>query len=102
MPSPLDTSESTDVIKSHSLLSPRLATPLRSVMDDPVFIAAACLIIGSPPALTLAQITSQKANGNPGFERLISKTIFVSYAILAAPTTILLVLSALLIAENDH
>lgn len=71
-------------------------------MDDPVFIAAACLIVGSPPALTLAQITSQKANGNPGFERLISKTIFVSYAILAAPTTILLVLSALLIAENDH
>ncbi|CAO1618001.1 unnamed protein product [Parajaminaea phylloscopi] len=73
-----------------------------NVMDDPVFIAAACLIIGSPPALTLAQITSQNAGGNKNLERLISRTIFVSYSVLAAPTTILLVLSALLIAENDH
>lgn len=46
-----------------------------NVMDDPVMIVSACLIIGSPPALTLAQITSQKANGNPQFERLISRTI---------------------------
>ncbi|CAO1616651.1 unnamed protein product [Sympodiomycopsis kandeliae] len=73
-----------------------------NVMDDPVMIVSACLIIGSPPALTLAQITSQKANGNPQFERLISKTIFAAYAFLAAPTTILLVLAALLIAEYDH
>ena len=93
-------------------------------MDDPVFITSAFLIIGSPPALTLAQITSQSANGNSGFERLISKTIckstftlsndssqshtlayhtptagpitVVSYAILAAPTTVLLVLASLL------
>jgi len=73
-----------------------------NVMDDPVFIASACLLIGSPPALTLAQITSQSASGNSGFERLISKTIFVSYAIMAAPTTIALVLVALLIAQYDH
>ncbi|KAK0531866.1 hypothetical protein OC842_003482 [Tilletia horrida] len=73
-----------------------------NVMDDPVFITSACLLIGSPPALTLAQITSQNASGNSGFERLISKTIFVSYAILAAPTTIALVLAALLIAQYDH
>lgn len=46
-----------------------------NVMDDPVMIVSACLIIGSPPALTLAQITSQKASGNPQFERLISRTI---------------------------
>lgn len=73
-----------------------------NVMDDPIFICCACLLVGSPPALTLAQITSQSAKGsNSSFERLISKTIFVSYAIMAAPTTILLVLAALLIAEND-
>lgn len=72
-----------------------------NVVDDPVFITSACLIVGSPPALTLAQITSQKATGNSGFERLISRTIFVSYAIFAAPTTIVLVLAALLIAQND-
>jgi hypothetical protein len=96
-------------------------------------------VIGSPPALTLAQITTVSAKGNSGFERLISRTIceyvsscaqllllpprlsvhllavciatdsraptqttVVSYVILAAPTTVLLVLGALLVAENDH
>ncbi|CAD7065802.1 unnamed protein product [Tilletia caries] len=77
------------------------AVATRCDMDDPVFITSACLLIGSPPALTLAQITSQSASGNNGFERLISKTIFVSYAIMAAPTTIGLVLAALLISQHD-
>lgn len=77
-----------------------------NVMDDPVFLASACLIVGSPPALTLAQITTQTAQkagrGDAGaVERLISRTIFVAYTILATPTTIVLVLVALLIAEND-
>lgn len=98
-------------ISSRMLVTPLLLIPPMwwyavmtryNVMDDPVFIAAACLIIGSPPALTLAQITSQNAGGNKSLERLISQTIFVSYSIFAAPTTIALVLSALLIAENDH
>ena len=99
-------------VGSRMVLTPLVLMPLlawyaiatrENVMDDPVFITCACLLVGSPPALTLAQITSQSAKGsNSSFERLISKTIFVSYAILAAPTTILLVLAALLIAENDH
>lgn len=99
-------------IGSRMLLTPILLLPLLAwyaiatrfnVVDDPVFICSACLLIGSPPALTLAQITSQNAKGSDGsFERLISKTIFVSYAIMATPTTIVLVLTALLIAENDH
>lgn len=97
-------------ISARMLLTPLILLPLvawyatataSNVMDDPVFVACACLIIGSPPALTLAQITSQSANGNPAFERLISKTIFTAYTFLAAPTTILLVLSALIITEND-
>ncbi|KAK0550087.1 hypothetical protein OC846_003796 [Tilletia horrida] len=98
-------------VASRMLLTPLILLPTTAwyaiatrynVMDDPVFITSACLLIGSPPALTLAQITSQNAAGNSGFERLISKTIFVSYAILAAPTTIALVLVALLIAQYDH
>jgi predicted permease len=98
-------------VGSRMILTPLILMPLLAyyaiytignVMDDPVFITSACLLVGSPPALTLAQITSQSAKGNnSSFERLISKTIFVSYAILAAPTTILLVLAALLIAEYD-
>ncbi|SPO23886.1 uncharacterized protein UTRI_03599_B [Ustilago trichophora] len=97
-------------ISSRMILTPLILLPFvawyamataSNVMDDPVFVACACLIIGSPPALTLAQITSQSAQGNPSFERLISKTIFTAYTFLAAPTTILLVLTALVITEND-
>ncbi|SJX63323.1 uncharacterized protein SRS1_14143 [Sporisorium reilianum f. sp. reilianum] len=97
-------------ISSRMILTPLILLPFvawyamataSNVMDDPVFVACACLIIGSPPALTLAQITSQSANGNPSFERLISKTIFTAYTFLAAPTTVLLVLTALVITEND-
>jgi predicted permease len=98
-------------IGSRMILTPLVLIPLLAwyalatsgdVMDDPVFVCTACLLIGSPPALTLAQITSQSAKGsNSSFEKLISKTIFVSYAILAAPTTIALVLSALLITQHD-
>lgn len=97
-------------ISSRMIVTPLILLPFvawyamatkSNVMDDPVFVACACLIIGSPPALTLAQITSQSANGNPSFERLISKTIFTAYTFLAAPTTILLVLTALVITEND-
>ena len=98
-------------ISSRMILTPLILLPFvawyamataSNVMDDPVFVACACLIIGSPPALTLAQITSQSAQGNPSFERLISKTIFTAYTFLAAPTTILLVLTALVITENDQ
>lgn len=97
-------------ISSRMILTPLILLPFvawyamataSNVMDDPVFVACACLIIGSPPALTLAQITSQSAQGNPSFERLISKTIFTAYTFLAAPTTVLLVLTALVITEND-
>lgn len=50
---------------------------------------AATLLISSPPALTLAQIT-QAASGD-AFERLISKTISWSYAVLTPPLTLLYV-----------
>ncbi|GAA5945452.1 hypothetical protein JCM1841_001808, partial [Sporobolomyces salmonicolor] len=66
-----------------------------NVADDPVFVVVACLLIGSPTAITLAQITSSAAG--PTFEKLISQTLFVSYAFLTAPTTIALVLAALYI-----
>jgi predicted permease len=71
-------------IASRMLITPAVLLPLlyfyslnkTSVADDPVFVVAACLILGSPPALTLAQIT-ESASGDT-FERLISKTMLVS------------------------
>ena len=65
------------------------------IVDDPVFIACACLLIGSPPALTLAQISRQRGDPNGNLEALISGTIFVSYVFLTAPVTVLLVFVAL-------
>lgn len=71
-------------VASRMVICPLVLLPLiawyaiatrHNVVDDPVFITAACLIIGSPPALTLAQITSQKAAGNSNLQRLISRTI---------------------------
>ncbi|WVQ68916.1 uncharacterized protein L199_007125 [Kwoniella botswanensis] len=61
--------------------------------EDPVFILSAILLVSSPPALTLAQIT-QAASGD-AFERLISKTISWSYAVLTPPLTLVYVVIGL-------
>ncbi|BGP48155.1 hypothetical protein JCM10450v2_004027 [Rhodotorula kratochvilovae] len=71
-----------------------------NVADDPVFVVVACLLIGSPAAITLSQIASTAAS--PVFERLISRTLLVSYALLTAPSTVLLVLAALWIDGLQH
>ncbi|ORY25349.1 membrane transport protein-domain-containing protein [Naematelia encephala] len=62
--------------------------------EDPVFILSAVLLVSSPPALTLAQIT-QAASGD-AFERLISKTISWSYAVLTPPLTLVYVVIGLM------
>ncbi|SCV74392.1 BQ2448_6824 [Microbotryum intermedium] len=78
-----------------------------NVADDPIFVVVACLLIGSryktcrsPTAITLAQITSS-ASGET-FEKLISRTLFVSYAIMTPPCTIALVIAALHIDQNQQ
>ena len=97
-------------VLSRMIVTPIIMLPLlafvclsrpHSVVDDPVFITSACLLIGSPPALTLAQISAQNAGPSSNVESLISGTIFISYAILSVPTTIVLVLVALLIDEKQ-
>ena len=55
------------------------------------------LLVSSPPALTLAQIT-QAASGD-SFERLISKTIFWSYCVFTPPLTIAYVMIGLLMSK---
>lgn len=70
-----------------------------NVADDPVFIVVACLLIGSPSAITLAQLTS--STGSDVFEKLISKTLFISYAVMTGPSTVALALAALWISRNQ-
>jgi len=89
-------------IVSRMIITPALLMPLiilcakydwHEVFTDPVFIVSNVLLVSSPPALTLAQIT-QVASGD-AFERLISKTIFWSYCVLTPPLTILYVVIGL-------
>ncbi|WFD35649.1 hypothetical protein MCUN1_002507 [Malassezia cuniculi] len=97
-------------VLSRMVMTPLIVVPIlalyclyspHNVVDDPVFITSACLLIGSPPALTLAQISAQNADPSSNVEALISGTIFISYAIFSVPTTIILVLLALLIDEKQ-
>ncbi|KAL0067452.1 hypothetical protein AAF712_005439 [Marasmius tenuissimus] len=91
---------------SRMILTPVLLMPLmawaakfdmQKVFDDPVFVVSNVLLVASPPALTLAQIT-QAASGD-AFERLISRTIFWSYCIVTPPTTILYVVIGLIFSR---
>ncbi|TFK48932.1 hypothetical protein OE88DRAFT_1633843 [Heliocybe sulcata] len=67
------------------------------VLEDPVFVVSNVLLIASPPALTLAQIT-QAASGD-AFERLISRTIFWAYCVVTPPSTIIFVVIGLLLSK---
>lgn len=69
-----------------------------AVFADPVFVVANVLLISSPPALTLAQITQAAASGD-AFERLISRTIFWSYCIVTPPATILYVVIGMMLTK---
>ncbi|OSX61260.1 hypothetical protein POSPLADRAFT_1182402 [Postia placenta MAD-698-R-SB12] len=70
---------------------------VQEVFADPVFVVSNVLLIASPPALTLAQIT-QAASGD-AFERLISRTIFWSYCIVTPPSTIIFVVVGLIFTK---
>jgi predicted permease len=94
-------------VLSRMIITPMLLLPLmalstkfdlHTIFEDPVFVVANVLLISSPPALTLAQITQQAASGE-AFERLISRTIFWSYCIVTPPTTIVNVVLGLLLVK---
>ncbi|RDB27965.1 putative transporter C5D6.04 [Hypsizygus marmoreus] len=105
---PLNPGETRTVViavLSRMLITPVLLMPLMAfsakfdwhrVFEDPVFIVSNVLLVSSPPALTLAQIT-QAASGD-AFERLISRTIFWSYCVVTPPATIFYVVVGLLFA----
>jgi hypothetical protein len=79
-----------------------------------VFVVALVLLVSSPPALTLAQVTnllppafifslgvvqiSQAASGD-AFERLISRTIFWAYCIVTPLTSIAYAVIGLSLSE---
>ncbi|CUA76789.1 putative transporter C5D6,04 [Schizosaccharomyces pombe 972h-] [Rhizoctonia solani] len=93
-------------VLSRMVITPLVLLPLMAVFTtfdihalfvDPVFVVCIVLLISSPPALTLAQIT-QAASGD-AFERLISRTIFWAYCVFTPPLTIVFVVLGLLLAK---
>lgn len=67
------------------------------VFRDPVFIVSNVLLLASPPALTLAQIT--QAVSSDAFEKLLSRTIFWSYCIVAPPAMVVYALIGMIITK---
>ncbi|KAI0064285.1 hypothetical protein BV25DRAFT_1852854 [Artomyces pyxidatus] len=93
-------------IAARMLITPALFLPLMilgakhdvpPVFEDPVFVLSMVLLLSSPPALTLSQIT-QAASGD-AFERLISSTIFWSYCVITPPATVGYSVIAMIIAH---
>lgn len=92
-------------ILARMVIAPALLLPLvvfgqlqgyPRVFRDPVFILSLVLLLASPPALTLAQITQSTSDA---FERLISHTIFWSYCVVAPPAMVGYALIAMLITR---
>ncbi|QRV91348.1 transport protein [Ceratobasidium sp. AG-Ba] len=93
-------------VLSRMVITPMVLLPLMAVFttydphalfSDPIFVVSIVLLISSPPALTLAQIT-QAASGD-AFERLISRTIFWAYCIFTPPLTIVFVVLGLILSK---
>ncbi|KAK0203358.1 auxin efflux carrier [Desarmillaria ectypa] len=93
-------------IVSRMVITPLLLLPLmalstildwHAVLEDPVFMVANVLLISSPPALTLAQITP--AASGDAFERLISRTIFWAYCVVTPPATVFYVVIGLILSK---
>jgi predicted permease len=103
-PLPGETKTVIVTLLSRMVLTPLVLMPLvtlaakedwHQVFEDPVFVVSNVLLIASPPALALAQIT-QAASGD-AFERLISRTIFWSYCVATPPLMIAYVVVGLLL-----
>lgn len=107
-PKPGETKTVILAVAARMFITPLLILPLvffatkydfHRVFADPVFVVCNIILLASPPALTLAQIT-QAVSGD-AFERLISRTIFWSYCICTPPVTILYVVVALFLAKLE-
>ncbi|KIK04227.1 hypothetical protein K443DRAFT_676190 [Laccaria amethystina LaAM-08-1] len=105
-PKPGETKTVFLAVAARMIITPILLMPLvfwatyydfHAVFEDPVFVVCNVILLSSPPALTLAQIT-QAVSGD-AFERLISRTIFWSYCIFTPPITIVCVVIGLLLAR---
>ncbi|KAH9811025.1 auxin efflux carrier [Melampsora americana] len=81
------------------------------VHEDPCFILVSVLLIGAPPAITLAQMTctnpfpigtkafKEQDTLNHRFQRLISKTLLVSYVFVTPVTTVILVVAGIVLVQ---
>ncbi|EGG06607.1 uncharacterized protein MELLADRAFT_86448 [Melampsora larici-populina 98AG31] len=83
-------------------------------LNDPCFLLVMLILIGSPPAITLVQMTNSNRFpiGSPAhahqkvhslrFQRLISKTLLIAYVFVTPLTIIILVFVAVLILQQRN
>ncbi|KAH8989969.1 auxin efflux carrier [Lactarius akahatsu] len=86
-------------ILARMVIAPALLLPLvvfGQLQGYPHVFRDLVLLLASPPALTLAQITQSTSDA---FERLISRTIFWSYCLVAPPAMVGYALIAMLITR---
>ncbi len=67
---------------------------------SPVFVVSTVLLIASPPALTLAQITQSTSGESEAYERLLSKTMFWTYCVLTPLSMIVFAIIGLFISKQ--
>ncbi|KAI0787689.1 membrane transport protein-domain-containing protein, partial [Fomes fomentarius] len=96
------------VVLSRMIIAPLLLMPfitiattfrLQKILDDPVFVVSTVLLIASPPALTLAQITQSTSGESEAYERLLSKTMFWTYCVLTPLSMIVFAIMGLYISK---
>lgn len=94
------------IILTRMFIVPMLLLPLvvlgalrgsPGVFKDPVFVLSQVLLLASPPALTLPQISGATSDV---FERWISRTVFWSYCVVTPPVTMGYALIAMLITRH--
>ncbi|PLW46719.1 hypothetical protein PCASD_03657 [Puccinia coronata f. sp. avenae] len=82
---------------SRHLLTPMILLPLMYILSkftrvtifaDPIFLLTTVLLVGAPPAITLAQMATEQ---DGDLDKLVSRLLFCSFVFITPLTTLLLV-----------
>ncbi|KAG0144538.1 hypothetical protein CROQUDRAFT_659863 [Cronartium quercuum f. sp. fusiforme G11] len=99
------------LIPSLSIILKWMGIDGEGVHEDPCFVIVSVLLVGAPPAITLAQMTTtnsfkvdtklwklQEFN-NSRFRELVSKTLLISYVFITPISTVILVVMGVLVLK---
>ncbi|KAA1068986.1 hypothetical protein PGT21_007917 [Puccinia graminis f. sp. tritici] len=93
---------------SRHLITPLILLPLIYILSkftgvtifaDPIFLLTTVLLVGAPPAITLAQMATEQ---DGDLDKLVSRLLFWSFVFITPLTTLLLVGIAIMIHDTRH